>query len=222
MKHELTFFGSFPFTYFQTRLVSKPIRAYCDHTFDYPHSFNRMIGEHLPRLNVFESRQHMIDVVNQWSPSDILVVAGFQYRLPMEVIGKFKWVINMHPGDLSNNRGASPLFHSVVRREPMATVSYHQIVNEELDCGPLALVGKFPIHYERNYQHLEHRMDRASGQMLHGLLSELALFGNLETHNVSIGPDSYQKRPSADDIGKMVQAETLNEFLNDMCKPVTP
>lgn len=212
MKHQLTFFGSFPLTYLQTKFASNPIRAYCDHTFDHRDTVNKLVEQHIPRLEKFESRQHMIETVHEWQPSDVLLVAGFKYRLPMEIINKFKWVINMHPGDLSNNRGAYPLYHSVTRREPMATVTYHLITDEKLDCGPQLQTIKFPINYGSNYKALEINTDRLAGQMIMGLLNELNTTGTLNSVPTLECENSYQTAPTSEALKHVMNAATLSQI----------
>lgn len=151
----------------------------------------------------------------RWSDADVLVVAGFGYRLPLAVIQRFKWVINMHPGDLWNNRGATPLPTDILRRNPFFTVSLHVINSERLDSGPFISSVRFPACYQQDFFSIQSRQDYLGGTLLVEVLQRLMHGFDLGAMPWNPPPGSYQPRVPLDTLLKMAHAKSLNLFFEE-------
>ncbi len=84
---------------------------------------------------------------------DLLIVFGFNWRLPPEVLGlpRFR-VLNIHPSVLPKYRGPSPVLWAVRNGDPSIGITAHRM-SERIDGGPLlAQVEGIPIPDEVTHQ----------------------------------------------------------------------
>lgn len=207
------FFGSFSTSYNLTNGVVRFQHAYCDPSFEGVEIFNSVRHPSSVALKKFDSPSEMLDVVSSWSDIDILVVAGFVYRLPIEVIRRFKWVINMHPGDLYTNRGATPLATDILKRNPFFTASVHLIESERLDSGPFISSARFAARYDQTYIANQTRLDNLGGLLLVEALARISNGSDPGATHWTPMPESYQPRVPVETMMRMVSAKTLNDFL---------
>ena len=207
------FFGSFSTSYNLTNGVVKFQHAYCEPSFASVEVFNSIRHRSSVALKKFNSPSEMLDVVSNWSDIDVLVVAGFSYRLPMEVIRRFKWVINMHPGDLFTNRGATPLANDILRKNLFFTSSLQVIDSERLDSGPFISSARFTARYDQTYLDNQTRLDNFGGLLLVEALSRISSGSDLGASHWTPMPGSYQPRVPVETMVRMVSAKSLNDFL---------
>lgn len=207
------FFGSFINPLRQIMRSTQLHAAHCDHEFMYVEQFNNLLLPRGPRLEPFANKQHMLETVDQWPELDFLLTAGFGYRLPMAVIRKFKWVINIHPGNLQNNRGACPVAYSLLNRDSHVHLTLHLIDSEELDSGPVLLESLLPINYNRSYQDLHTRVDHLAGTMVQDTLAALSLGWSVQPVPRTYPLQSYRPKLSPDLLNDLLKATSLNEFL---------
>lgn len=209
------FFGSYPITYNLTCGVVEILHAYCEHSFQDVAAFNSLRDPSSMALKKFYSPDEMVDVVSRWSDIDVLIVAGFSYCLPMDVIRRFKWVINMYPGDLHTNRGATPLATDILQQNPFFSSSIHLIDSERLCSGPFISSARFSARYDQTYQANQNRVDNMGGLLLVEALGRLS--GNVDLGAVFCTPmpGSYQHKVSSDVVRQMINARTLNDFLSE-------
>ncbi len=207
------FFGSFSTSYNLTNGVVKFQHAYCEASFEGVEVFNSIRHPSSVVLQKFNSPSEMLDVVSNWSDIDVLVVAGFSYRLPMEVIQRFKWVINMHPGDLYTNRGATPLATDILQQNPFFMTSVHLIDSERLDSGPFISSARFAARYDQTYLDNQTRLDHLGGLLLVEALSRISSGSDPGASHWTPLPGSYQPRVPVETMRRMVSAKSLNDFL---------
>lgn len=207
------FFGSFSTSYNLTNGVVKFQHAYCEPSFEGVEVFNSIRHPSSVALQKFNSPSEMLDVVSNWSDIDVLVVAGFSYRLPMEVIQRFKWVINMHPGDLYTNRGATPLATDILQQNPFFMTSVHLIDSERLDSGPFISSARFAARYDQTYLDNQTRLDHLGGLLLVEALSRISSGSDPGASHWTPLPGSYQPRVPVETMRRMVSAKSLNDFL---------
>jgi methionyl-tRNA formyltransferase len=68
---------------------------------------------------------------------DLLLVFGFNWRLPPEVLELPRFgVLNIHPSALPRYRGPSPVLRAVRNGDPSIGITVHRMC-EEIDAGPL-------------------------------------------------------------------------------------
>ncbi len=84
---------------------------------------------------------------------DLLVVFGFNWRLPAEVLGLPRLgVVNIHPSALPRYRGPSPVLHAVRNGDPSFGVTVHKM-SEVIDAGPVLAQGDgIPLPEEVTHQ----------------------------------------------------------------------
>jgi methionyl-tRNA formyltransferase len=207
------FFGSFPISYNLAGGAVKFLHAYCDHNFVDMEIFNRIRDPASVELRRFYSPNEMVDLVSSWSGVDVLVVAGFAYRLPMDVIRRFKWVINMHPGDLHTNRGATPMANEILHQNPFFSASLHVIDSERLNSGPFISSARFAARYDQDYLTNKARLDNLGGLLLVESLCRLSNGFDIGASHWIPLPGSYRPQVPADTMKQMVKARSLNDFL---------
>lgn len=207
------FFGSFSATYLLAGNVVDFKHAYCESSFGGIQAFNAVKEPCQPELRQLQTSAEMVDRVLSWQNLDVLVVAGFAYRLPIEVIQRFKWVINMHPGDLFTNRGATPMATDILQKNPFLTVSIHLIDSERLDAGPLISLTRFPTRYDKNYLFNQSLADQHGGLLLIEVLNRLKAGQDVGAMPWVPKAGSYQPRVPADILNSMVNAPTLQDYL---------
>lgn len=172
-------------------------------------------GKNIP-FALFNSKTDMIEKMASLETADYCLVSGFGYRLTMPIIEKFKKVYNIHPGNLQNNRGGSPVQQAILNREKELCVQLHEINSEELDCGPLVFKASTQFDYSKNIS----INDTYANFIAAGLTQMLANFlaWNIEVPSLpwTPGPDSYKPLVSAETTQKMVAAKSLNEYLDTL------
>jgi len=75
-----------------------------------------------------------------------VVVCAYGLLIPEELLDERLW-LNVHPSLLPRWRGAAPVERAILAGDAETGVSIHQTVNE-LDAGPIAATGAFPIRPE--------------------------------------------------------------------------
>ncbi|MBO0802966.1 MAG: methionyl-tRNA formyltransferase [Nocardiopsaceae bacterium] len=77
---------------------------------------------------------------------DVLLVSGFNWRLPDEVLNLPRVAaLNIHPSPLPRYRGPSPILHAIRNGDPYLGMTIHRMTRR-LDAGPvLAQVTDIPI-----------------------------------------------------------------------------
>ena len=167
-------------------------------------------------FKVLESPEHMQKTLLGLGPIENCMVAGFSYRLPMDVINNFGSIYNMHPGDLETNRGATPVVHDILDRKPAFTLQLHRIVDEGLDSGPMISKIQGMLNYEQAYMRNHERLDIMAGGLVRTLRQQLH-FG-MEVFEQAWQPakGSYRTRVSDEIMNQMVEAPTLQHFLQEI------
>jgi methionyl-tRNA formyltransferase len=188
------------------------VHAFAGENFRYSDAFNQYRNDGLPELSCFKSRSDMVEKVLSWPKLDVLIIAGFPYRLPIEVIEHFRWVINMHPGDLFSNRGATPIAVDLLQKNTFLTASVHLIDSERFDAGPFIAKATFPAHYNQNYAFNENLVCKYGGALLKSVLGRIS--AGFELGAVSWVPSdgSYIPRVSSDIFSQLVSAPSVQDF----------
>lgn len=84
---------------------------------------------------------------------DVLLVFGFNWRLPPEVLGLPRLgAVNIHPSALPKYRGPSPVLHAVRNGDQAIGITVHTM-SETIDAGPvLAQAGGLPLPEDVTHQ----------------------------------------------------------------------
>ena len=80
--------------------------------------------------------------------------ASFGRIFKNDDIARFEYLFNLHPGPVSLARGRHPLPCAIKYCHPYIGVTLHQIVDENIDCGPVFLEWK-TARQDRSYRELE-------------------------------------------------------------------
>lgn len=101
---------------------------------------------------------------------DLLLVAGFDWRLPREVLDLPRLgVLNVHPSALPRYRGPSPIPHAVRNGDPHMGITVHRMT-ERIGAGPiLAQTADVPVPEEATFGNV---WDLAMKPALPALLAE--------------------------------------------------
>jgi len=78
--------------------------------------------------------------------TDIVVVCAYGLLIPDELLERGLW-LNVHPSLLPRWRGAAPVERALMAGDAETGVTIHETV-KELDAGPIAAQGAFPIRPE--------------------------------------------------------------------------
>jgi len=94
----------------------------------------------------------VVEMLTGYKP-DLLLVFGFNWRLPPEVLGLPRLgVLNIHPSALPKYRGPSPVLWAVRNGDPSIGITAHRM-SEKIDAGPLlAQVEGIPLPEEVTHQ----------------------------------------------------------------------
>lgn len=106
---------------------------------------------------------------------DLLVVFGFNWRLPPEVLGLPRLgAVNVHPSALPRYRGPSPVLHAVRNGDPTIGVTVHRM-SETIDAGPvLAQADGLPLPDDVTHQAVWELTQAAVPRLLAEALDRLA------------------------------------------------
>ncbi|TMK65745.1 MAG: methionyl-tRNA formyltransferase [Actinobacteria bacterium] len=75
--------------------------------------------------------------------ADAIVVAAYGLLIPESLLGRGLW-LNVHPSLLPRWRGAALVERTIMAGDQETGVTIHRTI-EELDAGPIAAQGRFPI-----------------------------------------------------------------------------
>ena len=75
--------------------------------------------------------------------ADAIVVAAYGLVIPESLLERGLW-LNVHPSLLPRWRGAAPVERAIMAGDQETGVTIHRTI-EELDAGPIAAQGRFPI-----------------------------------------------------------------------------
>ena len=75
--------------------------------------------------------------------ADAIVVAAYGLLIPESLLERGLW-LNVHPSLLPRWRGAAPVERAIMAGDQETGVTIHRTI-EELDAGPIAAQGRFPI-----------------------------------------------------------------------------
>lgn len=106
---------------------------------------------------------------------DLLLVFGFNWRLPSEVLGLPRFgVLNIHPSALPKYRGPSPVLWAVRNGDPSIGITVHRM-SETIDAGPvLAQTEGILLPEEITHQDVWELIKRAVSGLLADALDRLA------------------------------------------------
>lgn len=210
---QAVYFGNLARPYIRVAPFLQLAHAWCDHASPNVDQLNKCLPTGLPQVTRFVSKKDMVEQVQAWPVFDLLLVAGFSYRLPQEVIGKFKRVINIHTGDTADNRGPMPVVHDVLLNKEFWTITIHLIDSEEFDSGPILSQLKVPIDWEANMATNMAYLDSAASLALADVVERLSFLGSLPS--IAQHPtqsDNYKPRVDVELIREMFNAKTLADF----------
>jgi methionyl-tRNA formyltransferase len=115
-------------------------------------------------LRVLQPERPEIDAV------DAMVVAAYGLLIPESLLDRALW-LNVHPSLLPRWRGAAPVERAIMAGDRETGVTIHRTV-KELDAGPIAAQGAFPIEDEDDAGAVFARAAELASELLEGVLGE--------------------------------------------------
>jgi len=100
---------------------------------------------------------------------DAMVVAAYGLLIPDSLLERALW-LNVHPSLLPRWRGAAPVERAIMAGDPETGVTIHRTV-KELDAGPIAALGAFPIGDEDDGGAVFARAAEVAADLLEGVLA---------------------------------------------------
>jgi methionyl-tRNA formyltransferase len=142
------------------------------------------------------------------------VVCAFGQLIKDPLLSELE-MLNVHPSLLPRWRGAAPIERAIMAGDAATGVTVLRVV-AGLDCGPIALQTKTPIHLEEDYGSLARRLAERAGELVLKAL-DLRASGELEfaeqgdslaTYAHKIAPDERRLDPGlpAADLARRVRA----------------
>lgn len=104
--------------------------------------------------------------------SNIAISIHWPQILPLEVINRYEYFLNIHPGIIPQSRGMYPIFWNTFLGEP-AGATCHQITSE-VDFGPIFQIIRVPTTLEENAGEIWIKVFEAEKILLSNLIEELS------------------------------------------------
>lgn len=136
----------------------------------------------------FDSNELVTDGIE----AEIGIVASFGAMIPQEVLEYFpKGLLNVHPSNLPEFRGASPVQAMLITGKDEATVSIMKI-DEQMDHGPLLTQFKEEIREDDTTDSLRDRLFERSAEVLIGMMDPY-IKGKIQPKSQDDSKASYTK-----------------------------
>jgi methionyl-tRNA formyltransferase len=142
---------------------------------------------------------------------DAVCVCAFGALLREPLLSEHE-LLNVHPSLLPRWRGAAPVERAIMAGDAETGVAIMRLT-AGLDCGPVCLVGREPIHPDDTYGSLSARLERLGGELLVRALDDRPPFVEQDeaqaTYAEKIGPEDRRLDParrSAVELERVVRA----------------
>jgi len=101
---------------------------------------------------------------------DTVVVCAYGLLIPSSLLERALW-LNVHPSLLPRWRGAAPVERAIMAGDTTTGVTIHRTV-KELDAGPIAAQGVFPIEEDDDAGVVFEHAAEVAADLLEGVLAE--------------------------------------------------
>lgn len=102
-------------------------------------------------------------------PPEVLLCATYHRLLPVSLLGKARWAVNLHPSLLPRYRGANPFYWVIRNGETETGVTAH-LMSADADAGDILRQEKIPISETETQGSLRRRLaDLAARVAVHTL-----------------------------------------------------
>ncbi|WP_418263800.1 methionyl-tRNA formyltransferase [Flavobacterium faecale] len=219
--------GNFPtcITIYQYLLKSNLLQSVCFQQLDYEDevSLYWKNGIKMSGLSTFEINQSNVKtdfkVYLEQQSVDLVIVCGFGIKIPVEILEIPRYgFLNIHFGQLPQNRGGDPVFWTLKKGEKEAYVTIHKITRE-WDAGPVLLESKSAIVLGETYGMVFSKLSLQLGDLVSQVIKKI-------TQGVSYKEQMtvnavYNPKPSVEDttIDWELQTATEIEQLVNACNP---
>lgn len=145
---------------------------------------------------------------------DVLLVFGFPYRIPLQVLVLSQYgVYNIHPGALPTYRGADPLFWQICKGEEEIEICIHRMT-DQLDAGPVVQQKRMVSNGLDNYGLLMKRVAFETISLVQNWLEGLTNNSLKERDQEVIAHVEHTKRPEESDLRIKWEKQTAQEIKN--------
>lgn len=140
---------------------------------------------------------------------DIIFVTNTSIILKQDLINRCKVVFNLHNGDLSTNRGAHPIYHSILNRDDFMYLVCHTIESEQIDKGKITCEIKVPINYDLDFESNIKIIHSFSDIIVKHVISCYTSYNHVYGVPANIKENSYKKRIDHDTKESIKKAVSL-------------
>lgn len=140
---------------------------------------------------------------------DFILLLGWSWIISDEITEKYK-CIGIHPSDLPNYRGGSPLQHQIIEGIINSKISLISI-SKKLDGGDIWMKEDFSLKGD-NIKTVFKNLEKSSIQLLNNFFDSK---GKVEKHQQNLDLGSYYKRRTPDK-SKLHQKDLSNKSLEEI------
>ena len=152
-------------------------------------------------------------VLSKYENLEFCFVAIFGRILKSNVIKKFKYIINFHPGDVFKFRGRHPLHLAILHNYPEMGITVHLIEDESIDAGPILYRLLMPIDYDASYKFNEKRLLNALRYLAYLVANDIKQ-GKIISYRWNVEQSTYFKPLEREVLRKIVEAKRLRDIKN--------
>ncbi len=137
--------------------------------------FNRLVNEAPPDLDIVipHDRSRLMPVIAQFEP-DLILCAGFPWRLPPEVLSLPPLgAVNAHPSLLPKYRGPMPFAWAFRNGDREMGMTYHRM-DADFDTGAILAQGSVPIEEDDALEDLIPKLAALSAELLPRVFDRVA------------------------------------------------
>jgi methionyl-tRNA formyltransferase len=146
-----------------------------------------------------QSSSDILDILTKASLyPDICFVTNASIILKQDLIDHCKAVFNFHNGDLSTNRGANPIYHSILNRDDFMYLVCHTIESEQIDKGNIICEIKVPINYDLDFKSNVKIIHHFSDALVKHVIFCYITYGYVRGVPAIVKKNSYKKRIDVD------------------------
>ena len=121
----------------------------------------------------------------------------------------------LHNGDLASNRGAHPIYHSIINKNDFMYLVCHIIDSEDIDKGRIVCQIKIPINYNLDFISNINIIQRLSSSLLeHVIYCYTEYNGDVASIQADIKNNSYKHRLDNDIKNRIQNLSKLSEINN--------
>jgi methionyl-tRNA formyltransferase len=177
------------------------------------HIFDR-ISSH-PKVNIIKtitSNQQFIETIDQVDSNkiDLILFVGWSWIIKNDVTKKFL-CLGIHPSDLPQFRGGSPLQHQIIQGVTTSMITLMTLSAEKIDAGDIWLKEELDLTGD-SMQHIFNNMILSSVKLLNKFFNT---YPNIKPYPQKVTDGSYFKRRVSEE-SRLTRDDFVNKPLEEL------